>query len=77
MTTSNTEATNTYSETAKRLNCTFRVGKWGVKLFGVRPDGSHHLIQVISLDGWIFAPHEIVQAIADDHDFSIKYGGKK
>jgi hypothetical protein len=70
----------TYKETAKKLGIKWHIGKYGFK-FGYKPypdgmKGKWRPIWIEPLDGWIFDPHEIVQALADDPAFSISYDKK-
>ena len=65
---------NYYRETAKRLGLKYLFGRWGISFGSKFPEGDRHLrIRLIPLDGWTSDPHEIIEAIANDPDMSIKY----
>lgn len=67
----------TYAEAAKELGIKIHIWKWGVCLGRqTDPSGKKHgwkLIRVIPLTGWIFDPHEIKEAIANDPYWRISY----
>lgn len=64
--------TTNYKEVAQRLNCSFRVGRYGVKLLGRKLNGGVRLFSVTKLEGWIFDPEEIIEAIRLDDELGIK-----
>lgn len=64
-----------YKGVAKKLGVRHLFGRWGLKLYDNFPDGNRRLsVRLIPLDGWIFASQEIIESLANDPNFSIKYG---
>jgi hypothetical protein len=61
----------TRAETAKRLNCSLRIGKYGFKLYGHKLGGGRKLISMTTLDGWIFNPKEIENAMRLDDTWKL------
>lgn len=70
-----------YREVAKKLGVKYLFGKYGwsfrreVVLTGIKRPLLPKL-KITRLDGWTFDPHEIIEAIANDPDMSIKYKPK-
>lgn len=63
-----------YRQVAKELGVKHHIWKWGVQFLPRDPWGHiYRLFYVFPLDGWITDPHEIIEAIANDPDFSISY----
>ena len=63
-----------YREVAKKLGVHYLFGRWGVNFYRQAPDGPKHFcVRFWPLDGWKFASHEIVEAIAGDPDMKISY----
>lgn len=67
-----------YKTVAKKLGVKYLFGRWGISFFSQVPEGDTiwHL-RIIPLDGWSFDSYEIVEAMANDPDFSIKYSNGK
>ena len=73
-----------YKEVAKELGCSFRIGRWGfanpmklVRYYIMRLNGRYDYpipLLHIPLDGWTTDPNKIIEALANDPAFSIKYG---
>lgn len=67
-----------YGETAKKLGIKWRIGKYGIQFLKRDPSGKiYKLVGITPLDGWIFDPQQIVEAFANDPDFSISYQDKQ
>lgn len=63
-----------YKKVAKELKVIYLFGKYGFQWKPTDPSGKvYKLFDIVRLDGWIFDPHEIVEAIANDPDLSISY----
>lgn len=66
-----------YRAVAKKLGVRYLVWRYGYELRDNYPGGtSKFRPHLIRLDGWSFDTHEIIEAIANDPDMSIKYGDK-
>lgn len=70
-----------YKDTAKKLGIRYRVGKYGVEFGSSTPlPGMKKkwwkLVRITPLTGWIFDPHQITEAFANDPNFKISYKDK-
>lgn len=68
----------TYKQVAKKLEVRYLFGRWGAKLWKQSLSGNRQFKpRLIRLDGWIFEPHEIIEAFANDPEFSISLSPTK
>lgn len=63
-----------YKETAKQLGIKYRIWRYGLAHDHRSPMSNRKYFHIVRLDGWSFDPQEIVEAFANDPEFSIKYG---